>query len=247
MASLEFEKFLSTLLSNVDEGLSVLDFFERNRIPPEIKVYAVYCYLSRPVSLRELGRDLEDFGINVKHVSIWRWVQKIGKYLKGEVFRKKERELLVIDETELRIRGDWIWIYAAIDPENREIVNIHVSKHRELPDILLFFRKCLENCKDKPAIITDGGPWYEWPAERLGLEHHVISGGDRNYVERWFETLKDRLRAFDCYFPTENLELVENFIRAFCHHYNHSRHHITLKGPPTGGRTGIKKWLEALK
>ncbi|KXA89837.1 hypothetical protein AKJ62_02225 [candidate division MSBL1 archaeon SCGC-AAA259D14] len=161
----EFEEFLSTLLSDNDEGLKVLDFFDRNRIAPQIKIFAVYRYLSRSVSLRELGRDLEDFGIEVKHVSIWRWVQRIGKRLKDKVFRKRERRVRVIDETKIKIRGDWVWIFAAIDPENREIVNFHVSKYRELPDVLTFFQKCLKNCRNKPVIITDGGPWYRWPPE----------------------------------------------------------------------------------
>ncbi|KXA89838.1 hypothetical protein AKJ62_02230 [candidate division MSBL1 archaeon SCGC-AAA259D14] len=75
----------------------------------------------------------------------------------------------------------------------------------------------------------------------------MISGGNCNYIERWFETLKDRFKAFDCYFPTENPKLVENFTRAFSHHYNQSRYHMTLKGPPTGGKTGLKKWLEVIK
>lgn len=103
MTSLEFEEFLSTLLSDVDEGLNVLDIFERNRIVRVVKIYAVYRCLSRPVSLRELGRKLENFGVDVRHVSIWRWVQRIGKYLKGEAFRKRERKVLVVDETKIRI------------------------------------------------------------------------------------------------------------------------------------------------
>lgn len=64
-------------------------------------------------------------------------------------------------------------------------------------DALGFLKRCLRYCKGKPVIATDGSPWYYWPARRLGLKHIVMCGGKRNYIERWFETFKDRLRAFD--------------------------------------------------
>jgi len=33
------------------------------------------------------------------------------------------------------------------------------------------------------------------------VAHEVVRGGVRNYVERFIETLKDRARSFDKYFP----------------------------------------------
>lgn len=160
--------------------------------------------------------------------------------------QKRERSVLVVDETKIRVEGDWIWIFAAIDPENREIVNLLVTKYRESMDALIFLKRCLERCEGKPVLITDGGPWYPWAAERLGLEHRVVSGGERNYIERWFETLKDRIRGFDCYFPTEKPERVMNFCEAFRLFYNQCRHHQSMKGPPTGGTGGLKSWTEVL-
>jgi len=96
------------------------------------------------------------------------------------------------------------------------------------------------------VLITDGGPWYRWPTQRLGLKHVVMSGGERNYIERWFETFKDRLRAFDCYFPTRDLESVQNFCHAFGFFYNRCRWHQSMKGPPSGGGGGLKVWMEVL-
>lgn len=148
---------------------------------------------------------------------------------------KRKRRFLIVDETEIRTRDGWIWIFAAIDPENREIVGLHVSKHREMIDVLQFLNRCLRHCDGKPILISDGGPWYRWPARRLGLKHVVLSGGDRNYIERWFGTFKDRLRAFDCYFPTGGFASVQNFCHAFGYFYNRCRWHQSMGSPPSGG------------
>jgi len=78
------------------------------------------------------------------------------------------------------------------------------------------------------------------------LKHVVISGGERNYIERWFETLKERLRAFDCYFPTEGLISVQNFCHGFGFFYNWCRWHQSIRGPPSGGDGGLKAWMEGL-
>ena len=38
-----------------------------------------------------------------------------------------------------------------------------------------------------PSVaITDGGPWY-LVLRRYGIEHKIVSGGIRNYVERLIE------------------------------------------------------------
>ncbi|MDI6820266.1 MAG: hypothetical protein QMC89_05120, partial [Candidatus Hodarchaeaceae archaeon] len=69
-------------------------------------------------------------------------------------------------------------------------------------------------------------------------------GGGRNYIERLFETIKDRLIAFDCFFPTEGIESVQNFCNAFGFFYNHCRRHQSMKGPPSGGAGGLEAWVE---
>lgn len=242
----KLREFLTRLLPKRVMDALGKSLFLRNRVPPEAKIFASYLYISQGSSLRSLKRLLRDLGVRVSHVSTWKWIQRLGKKLKVRVPHRRERRALVVDETKIRIQKGWIWIFAAIDPDNREIVNLLVTRHREAIDALGFLRHCLRYCEGKPIIATDGGPWYRWPTQRLGLEHVVLCGGERNYIERWFETLKDRLRAFDCYFPTEGLETVENFTAVFRFWYNECRHHLSLKGPPSGGEEGFKAWLEVL-
>jgi len=37
----------------------------------------------------------------------------------------------------------------------------------------------------------------------MGIPHEQVSGGIRSYSERFIETIKDRTRMFDNYFPSE--------------------------------------------
>jgi transposase-like protein len=53
-----------------------------------------------------------------------------------------------------------------------------------------FFRQITRLYGRKPEeAIVDGGPWYRDALNRLGIRRQVVSGGIRNYIERWFETV----------------------------------------------------------
>ena len=75
------------------------------------------------------------------------------------------------------------------------------------------------------VFVTDGGKWYPWAAESLGARWVWLRGGVRSYVERWFRTVKDRLRVFNCAFPRSpsGLERARTFIRLYAFYYNHIR------------------------
>jgi len=243
---LELKEFLTRLLpGELLEGVGK-KIFRRNKKPREAKVFACYVYISQNSSFRRSRDLLEDLGVRVAHSAVWYWFHGFSESAKQNAFAKRKRRVIIVDETEIRTKKGWIYVFAAIDPENREIVNLLVTRHRESIDALGFLTRCLRYCKGKPIIVTDGGPWYRWPVRRLGLRHEVISGDIRNYIERWFETLKDRLRVFDCYFPTEGTKAIEDFAAIFCFWYNHCRPHMTLGEPPSGGKGGLKTWLEML-
>ena len=239
----ELEEFLSTLLPYAFGGVAKKVFL-RNKKPLEAKVFACYLYLQGP-SLRQTRCLLEDLELEaVAHSAIWYWLQQVGAQVSETLVKRKRRRCLVVDETKIRTKDGWIYVFGAVDPENREIVSLQVTKYRESVDALGFLKRCLRHCRGKPVIATDGGPWYRWPTQRLGLKHVVMCGGQRNYIERWFETLKDKLRTFDCYFPTHNLKSIQNLCNAFGFFYNKCRWHQTMKGPPSGGGGGLRAWAE---
>ena len=107
---------------------------------------------------------------------------------------------VVVDETAINIGGRRYWLWIALEPENRAIVSIHISMDRSGFTAYSFLLN-LRRRHGVRLIITDGGPWYVLAARWARLSHTVIVGGDRSYVERFIESLKDRLRGFDTHFP----------------------------------------------
>ncbi len=103
--------------------------------------------------------------------------------------------------------------------------------------ILTFFKKIIKLYGKKPdVVIVDGDPWYKDALNQLKIRRQVVCGGIRNYIEKWFETLKDKLRYFDVYFPhkkpnvvdiyrvkEENFKHVINWLSAFVYYYNRIR------------------------
>ncbi len=85
-------------------------------------------------------------------------------------------------------------------------------------------------------------------AAEAKLEHKTISGGERNYVKRVIETIKDRLRGFDVYFPSKRyllntaVEWLHGFMTFF---YNYVRTRITLGREPIPAFTG-EEWQKML-
>jgi len=83
-------------------------------------------------------------------------------------------------------------------------------------------------------VITDAAHWYVLAAKWARLGHSVVRGGVRSYVERFMGSVKDRLRGFDCYFPSPK-RLVDSALKlvyAWVGFYNYVRVHLSFGAPP---------------
>jgi putative transposase len=127
----------------------------RNRTPSEYIGYALYFYFSG-LSLRRTSERLACF-IRRNHVSIWNWIQK---YKPQRIWSKKKNiEEYVLDETIIKAGSEYIWLWVAIEPKNKEILGISISKERNMFVAERFLSKIVEKCGDHP-VSTDGGTWY---------------------------------------------------------------------------------------
>ncbi|MHA1857866.1 MAG: IS6 family transposase, partial [Candidatus Thorarchaeota archaeon] len=57
-------------------------------------------------------------------------------------------------------------------------------------------RRVLRKCRGRPRVLVDGGPWYRWALDSLGLPWEHVTFGERNPVEQWFGILKQRIKRF---------------------------------------------------
>ncbi len=191
----------------------------RNRTPSKYVYYGLYLYFSG-LSLR---RTSERLSVLVKrnHVSIWNWIQKYHpKKLSSK--RKKISEF-VIDETLIKVGSEYIWIWVAIEPKDREILALTISKERNM-FVAERFIAGLVKTHGKHAVSTDGGTWYPQACRFLKIGHHLHSTFEKSIIERTMQYLKDRTESFDDYFPCKkkkcNLKHVMNWLHLFVDYHN---------------------------
>jgi len=128
------------------------------------------------------------------------WYKRLSKVFPLTT-KRKERRAVAIDETKICVKGEWFYFWVAIDIDTRDILAVHFSKKRSGLETLIFLKQVMKKCSNKPTFYVDGGPWYPWAFQRLGLTFIHETFGNRNAVEQWFSILKRRLLAFFKYFP----------------------------------------------
>ena len=155
------------------------------------------------------------------HVAIWKWIQK---YHPKKISSKSKRiSEFIIDETLLKVGFEFIWLWVAIEPENRQILALSISKERNM----FVAERCLSGLvkvHGKHPISTDGGTWYPMACRFLKLKHHLHSSFEKSLIERTMQYIKDRTECFDDYFPFRlkncKLKHVLNWLNLFVKYHN---------------------------
>ena len=130
---------------------------------PGLIVCAVRWYLRYSLSLRNVEELLEERGLHVDHTTIWRWVQDYGPELEQRLRRhlKPTNKSWRVDETYVRVKGRWCYLYRAIDSKGATI-DFLLSALRDADAAKRLFRKALSDpSHPQPRVInTDLAPIY---------------------------------------------------------------------------------------
>ncbi len=93
-------------------------------------------------------------GIVVDHSTLHRWVIHLVPLL-DEVFRRHKRTVgrqWRMDETYIRIKGQWKYLYRAVDTDGQSI-DFLLTARRDAAAALRFFRKAIRN-HGEPEVVT---------------------------------------------------------------------------------------------
>jgi len=191
----------------------------RNRTPSKYVCYGLYLYFSG-LSLRRVSERLSCF-VKRNHVSIWNWVQKY--HPKKISSRKKKIVEFIVDETLIKVGSEYIWLWITIEPENKQILALSISKERNM-FVAERFLSGIVKIHGKHPVSTDGGTWYPMACKFLKLEHHIHSSYEKSLIERTMQYIKDRTECFDDYFPCRKedckLKHVRNWLNLFVDYHN---------------------------
>ena len=87
------------------------------RFPPAVIILAVRWYLRYGLSYRDVKELLAERGIEVDHVTVYRWVQRFTPLLvdAARLCRHAPGDRWCVDETYVKVAGRWVYLYRAID------------------------------------------------------------------------------------------------------------------------------------
>ena len=225
-----------------------------NRIPDTVRQRIVDLALEEPeLSPRELAvRFTDTQKYFVSESSVYRLLKAHDLITSpafvvvkaADEFKDKTtapNQLWQTDFTYLKIIG-WGWFYLStiLDDFSRYIIAWKLCTTMKAEDVTDTLELALKasGCDQasivhKPRLLSDNGSSYiagdlaEWLDDRnmehiRGAPYHPQTQGK---IERWHQTLKNRILLENYYLPGD----LEIRIEAFVAHYNHQRYHESLK------------------
>ena len=105
---------------------------------------AVGWYLRFSLSYRDVEELLAERGLSVDHVTVWRWVQRYAPELERRLrwHLKPTNDSWRMDETYVRVKGKWVYLYRAVDSSGATI-DFLLSANRDAVAAERFLAKAL--------------------------------------------------------------------------------------------------------
>src|SRR5881392_2356889 len=102
------------------------------RFPPEVIVVAIRWYLRYGLSYRDVEELLAERGVDVDHVTIYRWVQRFTPLLvdAARFTRHALGDWWFVDETSIKVNGVWRYVFRAVD-QHGQVIEVMVSARRD--------------------------------------------------------------------------------------------------------------------
>jgi transposase-like protein len=168
-----------------------------SRFPPEVIVVAIRWYLRFNLSYRDVEELLIERGVEVDHVTVYRWVQRFTPLLgdAARFCRHSPGDRWFVDETYVKVNGVWRYVYRAVD-QHGQVIDVLVSAHRDAVAARRFFGRALSTLKVTPTeVVTDAAKVYPAVLDELipAAWHHVEQYAN-NPIEADHSQLKHRLR-----------------------------------------------------
>jgi transposase-like protein len=170
--------------------------FAGYRFPPDVILLAVRWYLRYGLSYRDVEELLAERGIDVDHVTIYRWVQRFTPLVieAARPCRHSVGDCWFVDETYVRVAGVWRYVYRAVD-QHGQVIDVLVSKRRNVSAAIKFFQAMLAGREHPREVTTDlAAPLLRVVDDLLPEVLHDTTQYANNRIECDHGRLKARLR-----------------------------------------------------
>jgi hypothetical protein len=139
-------------------------------LPAEVITVAVRWYLRYGLSYRDVEELLAERGVEVDHVTVYRWVQRFTPLFAdaARFARHSPGDRWFVDETYVKVAGVWRYVYRAVD-QHGQVIDVLVSARRDGDAARRFFQRALStlmvtptedsrSCKISAAATTNSLP-----------------------------------------------------------------------------------------
>ena len=119
---------------------------KRMRFPLDIILVCIRWYAAYPLSLRHLEEMMQERGVFVDHSSINRWAIKFLPLLEklfGHQHKRPVGESWRMDETYIKVKGDWKYLYRAVDKAGKT-VDFLLRAKRDKVAAMCFFEQAMQ-------------------------------------------------------------------------------------------------------
>src|SRR5271156_3527167 len=199
----------------------------RTQYPSDVIALVVLWRLRYKLSLRDLAEMFLIRGIVFSYEAVRDWEAKLTPAL-AEGLRHRRRGKVgrgwYVDETYIKVHGQWRYLYRAID-RNGALVDVMFSEHRDMAAAKAFFRSAKAVTGVTPdRVTTDGHDAYP-RAIRTELGRHVRHRTSRylnNRLEQDHRGIKGRCR------PMLGLKSTGS-ARRYCRGYDELRNFLRCR------------------
>lgn len=170
--------------------------FAGYRFPPEVILLADRWYLRFGLSYRDLEELIAERGVEVDHVTLFRWVHRFTPLLveAARPCRHAVGDRWFVDETYVKVAGVWRYVYRAVG-QNGQVIDVYVPKKRDTTTAKKFFNSAIIAHGEPVEATTDKSPVLTKTIRKLVAgAHHDTTQYANNRVENDHGRLKVRLR-----------------------------------------------------
>ena len=129
--------------------------FAGYRFPPDVITLAVRWYLRFGLSYRDVEELLAERGIEVDHVTVYRWVQRFAPEFAEAATPRRHAvgDRWYVDETYVKVGGTWRYLFRAID-QFGQVIDVFLSPRRNTEAARRFFDRAIERTRMSPVEVT---------------------------------------------------------------------------------------------
>ncbi|MCQ6531073.1 IS6 family transposase [Bacillus mycoides] len=173
-------------------------YFKGKQFKKDIIIVAVGYYCRFSLSYRDVSEILKERGVSVHPTTIMRWVHEYDNLI-YQIWKKKNKSALQawhLDETYIKVKGEWCYLYRAID-SNGHTLDIQLSKTRNHQAAYMFMKRLLKTFEEPAVLTTD-----KEPTKHCTVKHrnNLIEQNHRHVKRRFvksagFQTLRHASRT----------------------------------------------------